>query len=397
MKKILVINLGWEQEPLLDELEKHNVEIYGIHNDLNYYKKPKYKDVLVCNIRDLEKILSYAKKINIDAVISDECDYSYFAQATVAEALNLPGPRIKEAQLSINKYLQRKKCEEYNILIPKFKICSNIEDVYEFTDKYKYPIIIKPIDNRGSFGVNKVNHYGDISEAYINSLVNSHSRLVIVEEFIEGTHITVDGYSFENIGIKSLAIAKKRLASKERQVAMDIQYPAIFEEEFYKQILETNENVNNLLGYSFGMTHSEYMITENNKIYLIESANRGGGVYTSEIIVPEVSGINIVEQYICDVLNIKKNFFKKNIEKNQVILKFFDLKLGKIKSIQGVEDLAKQNEVLKLRLDINIGDTISNITTDANRHGFIIAKNESLDVNKEINDNIKIVYEKENY
>ena len=69
MKKILVINLGWEQEPLLDKLMEYDVEIYGVHYNENYYQKPNYRDVLVTDIRDLEKILSYAKNIDIDAVI----------------------------------------------------------------------------------------------------------------------------------------------------------------------------------------------------------------------------------------------------------------------------------------------------------------------------------------
>ena len=103
---------------------------------------------------------------------------------------------------------------------------------------------------------------------------------------------------------------------------------------------------------------------------------------------------NIVEQYICDVLNIKKSFFKKDIEKNRVILKFFNLESGKIKDIQGVEALAKQEKILKLQLNINKGDTLSTITTDANRHGFIIAKNDSIDIDKEINKHIKVIYEK---
>jgi len=394
MKKILVINLGWEQEPLLDKLQEYNIAIYGIHYDKNYYKKPNYKDVLITDIRDLEKILEYAKEKQIEAVISDQCDYSYFAQALVAESLDLSGPRVKEAQLSINKYLQRLKSKESGILVPKFTLSSSIEDIYIFAEQYGYPIITKPVDNRGSFGVNKINNRDEVTVAYQNSLVNSHSRLVIVEEFIEGIHITVDGYAFKEYGVQSLAVANKILASKERQVAIEIQYPALFEELFYNKILKTNEDVNNALGYRFGMTHSEYMITEDNKIYLIESANRGGGVYTSEIIVPNVSGVNIVEQYICDVLNIDKNFRKDIIEKNKTILKFFNLPLGTIRDIDGVETLSQKSEILKLQLLISKGDILSNVTTDANRHGFVIAKNEFMDIDREIEKYIKVTYEK---
>jgi biotin carboxylase len=395
MKKILVINLGWEQEPLLDNLEKYDVEIYGIHNNKNYYKNPKYRDILITDFRDLKAILNYAKSKNVDAVISDECDYSYFAQAVVAENLNLPGPRIREAQIATNKYLQRQKAKENGILIPEFKLVTSVKDIYKFIENENFPIIIKPVDNRGSFGINKVSSKSGIQEAFIDALINSHSRLVIVEKFIEGIHITVDGYAFKKHGIKSLAVADKKLSSNpNRQVALEIQYPATFNPDIYAQILKTNEIANKALGYEFGMIHSEYMVTKDDKIYLIESANRGGGVYTSEIVVPNVSGINILEQYICDTLNLNKDFFSAKIEKNKTILKFFNLNPGKIKSINGIEEILKKEEILKIRMAANAGDIVSEITTDADRHGFIIAKNKQIDINEMISKYIKVCYEK---
>jgi len=392
-KKVLVINLGWEQEPLLDKLTEYDVEIYGVHYDEDYYKKPRYKDILICDIRDLDKILAFAKKIDVDAVISDECDYSHFAQALVSQSLNIPGPRISEAQISLNKYLQRTRAKQNNILIPDYSLVTSIDDIYKFLKKVSFPIIIKPVDNRGSFGVNKINDDADIVEAYEDALVNSHSRLVIVEKFIEGKHITVDGYIFRNEGIKSLAIADKILAPDNRQVALDIQYPASFSSSFYNEILKINENVNSALGYRFGMTHSEYMVTKDNQVYLIESANRGGGVYTSEVIVPNVSGVDILSQYICDALDMKKSFVKKRIERNKVILKFFNLKAGKIQDIKGIHKFIKYKEILKFKIFLRNGDIIKTITNDANRHGFVIALNKDIDIEKMIKENIEVIYE----
>ena len=112
MKKILVINLGWEQEPLLDRLSSYDVEIYGIHYNDDFYKKVKYKDVLICDLRDLNKILNYAEKIKPDAVISDQCDYSYFAQSFIGEKFKLPSANLRTAQIATNKYIQRVVSQE---------------------------------------------------------------------------------------------------------------------------------------------------------------------------------------------------------------------------------------------------------------------------------------------
>ena len=393
MRRILVINLGWEQEPLLEKLQNFDVAIYGVHYDFNYYKQIDYADLLIADLRDLDTIVDYAIKSKVDAVISDECDYSYFAQAIIAEKLDLPGPRIKEAQIATNKYLQRLKAKEHGILIPDFRLVTCVEDIYSFVNDVDFPIIVKPVDNRGSFGVSKINSFEEIKNAYYNALMHSHSRLTLVEKFIEGQHITVDGYVFKQHGIRSLAIANKTLASNGRQVSLDIQYPAKFDIEFENKIRRINELVNTKLGYTFGMTHSEYMVTPEKQIYLIESANRGGGVYTSSIIVPNVSGIDIVDQYICDSLNIDTNHYQSDIQNNKIILKFFNFKPGKIKKIDGIADLLKEEYVLKLRLSVKEGDTVSPITNDADRHGFLIAYNEGADIDTLIKNHIKVTYE----
>jgi len=393
-KKVLVINLGWEQEPLLDLLMTKDVEIYGIHYDEQYYKEPNYKDVLITDLRDLSSCLEYANQILPDAVISDQCDYSQFVQAMIAEKFKLLGPSLNQAQISGNKYLQRRKAKKANITVPEFQFCVNINDVHAFVKKVGFPIILKPLDNRGSYGVNKVIDYNEIESAFFEALINSHSRTILAEKFIQGQEVTIDGYCFPQIGCRSLALATKKHLP-ERPVAVDILYPGELDSTVSKQLLKYNEWVNEQLGFQFGMIHTEYLITEDNKFYLVESANRGGGVYTSEIIVPHVCGIDILEQYVADCLGEQRKMFTRDIEENQTILYFFSFAPGKIKRIKGIDKVIQNTEVLKFRLGVQVGDTITPITADGNRHGFFILKYQGniRDKAQEIINTLNIEYE----
>ena len=374
-KKVLAINLGWEQEPLLDELQKRELEIYGVHDKSNYYRGVEYADIKIASFRDIESIGKFAEKVQPNSVISDQCDYSFFAQAYLAEKYDLPGPTIKEAQISSNKYLQRVKAEDKDLLIPEYQLVSNIDEVKEFAKRIGFPIILKPIDNRGSIGVERIDSTNEIKDAFFNALENSKSWLLIVERFVQGREITIDGYIF-NGTCYSIALATKQLISEKNQVAVDIIYPGELSPNLYARAMKINEEVNSMLGYSFGMTHSEYKINSDGEIFLIESANRGGGVYTSEVIVPNVTGIDTLDQYINDCLGIKatKNF--RSINKNPVILKFLSLKEGEVQKIEGLQEIKEHPEVLKLRLAVSEGDIITKISSDANRHGFLIVKSE---------------------
>lgn len=394
-KKVIIISLGWEQEPMIDKIGALDWDIYGVHYNQDYYKGVEYKDMLVTDIRNIDQLLAYADKIQPDAVISDQCDYSHFAQAVIAQKFNLPGPSVMDAQISANKYLQRQTAAVNNVKVPRFAMVATIEEINNFADEVGLPIIIKPVDNRGSFGVHKISSKQEIEQHFYDTLANSHSRLMIAEQFIEGTEITIDGYYFRGNGPKSLALAKKGKVDGKRQVSVDIKYPGEIDPTVYPQALANNEFVAKQLGYGFGMLHAEYMVTEQGEVYLVEMANRGGGVYTSEIIAPSVSGIDILSAYVNDCLGIEYNMPSlEQIAQNNVILKFFSFEPGHIQAIEGIDELDNEPNLLKFRLAVAAGDVISPITTDANRHGFVIVKSDG-DVREEaarLINKIKIVY-----
>ncbi len=217
--KILVINLGWEQEPLIRKLGDKGYELYGVHLDETYEKYVDYKDVLICDFREVTKIYEFAKRVGIEGVISDNCDYSLMAQAFIADRLNLVAPSLKAAQIANNKYLQRTIVETLGVKNPKFRLCLDKNDVMDFAKENGFPIITKPVDNRGSFGVKKINSLEEIDEAFEYAFLNSNSNLVIAEEFIVGQQVTIDGYGFSKSGVRSLTIGDKILVDEDGEVA----------------------------------------------------------------------------------------------------------------------------------------------------------------------------------
>lgn len=374
--RVLVINLGWEQTPLIDRLAAMEVDLYGAHGSEEVAGRERFADVWHGDLRDLPGLMAFAERVQPDAAVSDQCDYSYVAQALVAERFGLPGPRLQEAQVATNKWLQRRRARDVadatGARVPAFQLCASIEEARGAAEQVGYPVVVKPIDNRGSFGVNRVDTPAALPAAVVEAVLHSHSRLVLVEAFIAGVHLTVDGYCFPEAGCRSLALATKGLTGGARQVALDIEYPGRLDAERYAAAMACNERVNTALGFRFGMTHSEYMLTDEGDLYLIESANRGGGVYTSELIVPAVSGIDLVGQLIADALGRADAPGYRPPDRRPTILRFFALPPGRVEQVEGLDALREAPDVLAARLFVEPGDTIQPITTDANRHGFAI-------------------------
>lgn len=394
-KKVVVVGIGWEQEPLLQELSRQGYLIYGIHYNQDYIKSVDYEDVLISDFWDFSKILEFCESIEFSAVLTDQDDYGLFVQSVLCEKYSLPGPSVESAQVSLNKYLQREKAREQGVLIPDYALVKSTADIKEFTAKKGFPIILKPIDNRGSIGVVKIDNEAEIFEAFSLAVVNSRSHLMICEEFISGIEYTVDGFVFESP--KSLAIAEKNKGVEGKQVSTQIKYPAGLKSEVYNKLLSVNESVAEKLGFDFGFLHGEYILADNGEFYLVELANRGGGCYTSEIILPAVSGMPILEYYIDFCVNNNNPKFKEP-EKNDVILRFFNFDSGKVDKILGMDELNQNENVLKLRLSVAENDIIKNMTNDGDRHGFIIYKgiDNVLDESKSLMNKVKISYRDDN-
>lgn len=64
-QKILMINLGWEQTPLLHKLSEMDLEIYGVHNNSLYDDQVRYKDVLIADFRDWKKFCLLQRKLSL--------------------------------------------------------------------------------------------------------------------------------------------------------------------------------------------------------------------------------------------------------------------------------------------------------------------------------------------
>ena len=142
---------------------------------------------------------------------------------------------------------------------------------------------------------------------------------------------------------------------------MELVYPAEFD------LSEINNRVVGSLGVTFGATHTEYIVNDDG-VYFIECANRGGGCLISSRIVPAASGFDVSGGLIRLALGESVTIEKQ--EKAAVVLSFFGFPPGKMKKYE-----VKDNpDVLAFKMFVEEGAEIEPITNAANRHGFIIAK-----------------------
>jgi biotin carboxylase len=290
--------------------------------------------------------------------------------------LNLGKPNFSAAQLTTNKRWMRERCREHQIFQPRFFPCRTLQEARAAIDLIGFPVIVKPVDNRGSFGVHRVDQLAELEYAFYDAVMNAHSREVLVEAYVDGIHVTVDGCADQTGRHHNLAIATKKVTSGEKPIIMEVYYPGRLTPEVSRHVLETNSRVIEVLGITDGLTHSEYIVDARGRCFLVETANRGGGVLTSGKIVPAVSGVDVSELLVANALG-EAYEVKPVASGKHVMLGFFVFAPGKVEAIDGYQEALKLPGILHLFSMIKPGQILTPPQSGAGRHGFAIIEGAS--------------------
>lgn len=381
----MIIGATWEQVPLVKKAKELGCEVVATAPSPNSDGLKLADHAEVVDPRDLQRVLDLVRKHRVDAITADECDYSNFAAAFVRNEMGWRNHGMDAVQVTTNKRWMRERCREHHIVQPRFVACRTFEEVCEAADLIDFPVIVKPVDNRGAFGVRRVDRAADLESAFLHALMNAHSREVLVEAFIEGTHLTVDGCIDADGRHINLGVASKKIMSGEKPIITEVIYPAEISPDLLAHVLDTNSKVIKALGIKRGITHSEYILDSHGRCFLLETANRGGGVLTSSVIIPAISGVDISEVLVREAFN-EPFEVKPWKDCKAAMLGFLVFPPGKVEKIEGVEAAAAHPSVLHLRMLIKEGDMLDQPQSGAGRHGFAIFAADSREEVRAIHD-----------
>lgn len=285
MKKIMILGANNFLVPLIKTSKRLGFwTIVASPNE----KEPGFEyadEKVIVDLCDKNAVLEAAQKLKIDGVISDQAETPVRTQAFVANKMGLPGIGEDKAELFTNKYLMREKCREIGIDTIKYKLVDNVNDAAKFYEQIGKPMIMKPIDSAGSRGVVKIEDVQTIYDQFDYSKDASKTGKVIIEEYIPGKELLIDGVVFN--GIYQTLICGEYIKCNVPGVFSEYmgKYPAEITDN---QLNEVNKLVKKIIegfGLPWGRTHTEVKINDNG-IWLMETAARGGGRYISSGIVP---------------------------------------------------------------------------------------------------------------
>lgn len=302
-------------------------------------------------------------------------EYGVAAAAALAEAWKLPGATVRAARVLRNKLRLRETAAAEGIPQPHWSEVTGPDEVASFRDAHGGRCVLKPANRQASLGVQLLEATDDIESAWKHTVDADEPRIrarnlndaqYIAEERLSGSEVSVEAL-VRNGTVVFLNITDKDVAGGRYPVELGHTVPAPLPEPMQERLRELTHSLVRGVGFSDGIVHAEWIVVDE-RPHLIECAGRMPGDYINTLI-----GL----AYDCDVFEDLLNLLVKDrteLPERTVVraasIRFLTAPAGTVTEVAN-ENAPEAYE--DLRIGVEIGDTVGELTNSWGRLGHVIA------------------------
>ncbi|MGM0411339.1 MAG: ATP-grasp domain-containing protein [Bacillota bacterium] len=304
-KKILILGGGYFQTPIikLAKKEGHYVITCGYKpNNPGHKYADEYYNVSTIN---KEEVLELAQRLDVDGILTYASDVSAPTVAYVGNKLNLPSNPYESVVTLTTKDLYREFLSENDFNVPRAESFEKLEIAKNQFDKFKPPVMVKPVDSAGTKGVSKINREAELKEAFEYARSYSIQERVIIEEFIEKTGYQIAGDGFVCDGdLVFRCFANEhfdKLGNSFVPIGESFPYTGgkVLQQKVHKEI----QRALDLLNIKFGALNFDIRIDKDENVYLMEIGPRNGGNLIPKVI-RYATGVDLIKATIDTALGL---------------------------------------------------------------------------------------------
>lgn len=377
MQKILVLGAGLPQVPLI--LKAKEMGLYTMVSSIkgNYPGFCIADNSFYIDTTDSEAILEIAKTYNIDAIITAGTDVAVNTIGYVCDQLGLPGITSEIARVVTDKSLMKKMMVKGNVNTSQFVRVETLQQAFDSSNKIGYPVMFKCVDKSGSRGIIKVDSRDAVEAAYQYAYSFTKKNYIIVEKFVYGVEIGLDGYIGET---------SEFYVPYEREVYnnghTDIPFRHILPlskkiQPFKEIIIEEAQKAVKSLGIKNSFFNMDIIVNlEEGAASIVEVGARTGGAFIPEVIA-NFYGFDIYEKMILNSLGKNVTFPVVPNSRACISELLISKKDGIVEDI--VNDYGKNDKSCMIILGCDIGDEVKQFNIGANAIGGIVVSAQNID------------------
>ncbi len=296
-KNLLVIGGGLMQVPIYLAGRDLGLRLVGMDRDGNAPAKSLSNEWIVQDISDEKSSLDAALRVHshtsFDGVITVGTDFSTTV-SLIAQTLGLRAHSYEAAKNAKDKVLMRQVLTKAGIPSPAFTFFNSVPPLAEDWTPY-LPGVVKPADNMGARGVEKVEHGDEIPQAVERALKYSSKGKVLLERFIPGLEYSLDSLIGPDWFLPR-GLADRDIRFPPRFIEMGHSFPSQADQRVQEDLWQCLESGARALGLTWGAAKGD--LKWDNGPVVGEIAARLSGGFMSGWTFPLASGFNPVKEAI---------------------------------------------------------------------------------------------------
>jgi biotin carboxylase len=366
---LLIFGGGPLQTSIINIANKKNFRTIVLDPDETALGKELADHFFVVGGSDFEKTLSIAKEYNVKGIVTAATDKPLLMMARIANVLKLPFPTIQAVLNSTRKDLMKACFIKHGVPCAKGILVTENDIIDEnLINKIKFPLVVKPIDSSGSRGVTVNYTLNQLKDSIKLAKSFSKEKMIIIEEFVEGTEVSVESIVYNNKTI-ILQVTDKVTTNPPFNVELGQIQPSYLSDSTREQIHELTSNTVKALGLNDCACHTEIKITSKGPV-IIENGARLGGDFITSMLVPLSTGIDMEGALIDISTGIKPEPCA--CLSNGAVIKYLELPLGRIQHVDDWQGIFELSNIIRADLSLNKGEQVRQITNSLDRYGYVI-------------------------
>lgn len=291
---LVVVGSGLMQQPVYQEARKLGIPTLGLDRDPNSAASLLADLWYECDISDEEACLAVLRRHKgpFLGVLTVGTDFSTTV-ARIAEEFGLRSHSYRAALAAKDKALMRQKLAQAGIEVPRF--CTWDESTTDLGG-VSFPLVVKPVDNMGARGVQRVDTPLQLQQAVQSAKKHSRQGRVILEDFIEGPEYSLDALITPN-GFFRRGLADRDIHFPPFFVELGHSFPSEAAPEVQEELWRCLEDSARGLGLEWGGVKGDLKWHDGRPV-AGEVAGRLSGGFMSGWTFPLASGVHPVQEAI---------------------------------------------------------------------------------------------------
>ncbi|MGN6515674.1 MAG: ATP-grasp domain-containing protein [Rhizomicrobium sp.] len=303
----------------------------------------------------------FARKIRrIDGAICVAAD-APMTVAAVNARLGLSGISEESARLACDKLAMKERFLAAGVPVPWFSAVSTPQALQRFAIERGRNLVIKPVDSRGSRGVQRVEQVEDLAGAFHFAQQHSPTDRVMVEQYLSGPQVSTESIIVDGV-CHTPGFSDRNYEVLERYAPFFIEnggdLPSHLPDDIQAKVKDVVGRAAAALGIANGTVKGD-IVVHKGEPYVIELAARLSGGFFCTREIPLNTGVDFVGCAIRVALGEKpaaSELEPKTL--TPVIQRYAFPKPGKVVSVSGAEDARRIPGVTEVVVTAKEGDVI---------------------------------------